>query len=199
MRERAILREQEHQIAHQLDAAFVELDRANATRKANQNRFIAARERADAIREKYLAGDAQLEFVDDAEQRAVEAETSFFRSQVDHAMAMATVQYARSSYLDHAGIQIANSNSGCESHGQFYRFSNTTDSTFSFGSRNPEGESNTDKSEISSNESTPSIPAQIRSMLPVKEDFSVLDKYLNEGSSELPVEIPSESRTLELR
>lgn len=107
MREKAILREQEHQIAHELDAAFAELHRSFATSRANYNRRVAARQRANAVRDKYQADDIPLEFVEDAQQRAVEADAAFARAQVDHAMALATVHFARGTYLDYVGVHLS--------------------------------------------------------------------------------------------
>jgi len=108
-REKAVLREQEHQIAHELDAAFSELRRAYVVSRANYNRRIAARQRASAMRDKYQMGKAVLEFVEDAERRAVEAESDFVWSLVNYNIALANVHYSRGSYLEFLGVHLTES------------------------------------------------------------------------------------------
>ncbi|GAA5506932.1 hypothetical protein Rcae01_02385 [Novipirellula caenicola] len=104
MREQAIYREQQRQVTIELDAAFAELHRAFATNEANQHRVVGARQRVDAIREKYQVVDIPLEFVNIAIQRAVDAETALARSQVEHTMAVATVHYVRGTYLAYLDV-----------------------------------------------------------------------------------------------
>lgn len=108
-REKALLREQEHQIAHELDAAFSELQRAYVVSRANFNRQLAARQRAVAMRDKYRMGKAILEFVENAERRASEAESDFVWSLVSYNIALANVHYSRGSYLEFLGVHLTES------------------------------------------------------------------------------------------
>ncbi|EMI22200.1 outer membrane efflux protein [Rhodopirellula maiorica SM1] len=104
MREQAIYREQQRQVTIELDAAFAELHRAFVTNDANQHRVVGARQRVEAIRDKYQVVDIPLEFVNIAIQRAVDAETALARSQVEHTMAVATVHYVRGTYLAYLDV-----------------------------------------------------------------------------------------------
>lgn len=106
-RERAIYREQENQIVHQLSTAVSEVDRALAVSRSNYNRTIAARQQHEAVVAKYEAGQVLLEFVLDAQQRAVLAGTDYYRSLVDHNLAIAKTHQARGTYLDYLGVQLS--------------------------------------------------------------------------------------------
>lgn len=104
MREQAIYREQQRQVTIELDAAFAELHRAFVTNEANQHRVVGARQRVEAIREKYQVVDIPLEFVNIAIQRAVDAEIALARTQVEHSMAVAVVHYVRGTYLAYLDV-----------------------------------------------------------------------------------------------
>lgn len=108
-REKKILREQEHRIAHELDAALSELERAYIVSRASYNRRRAARQRAGAVRAKYQDGNAVLEFVEDAQHRAVEADSDFAWSLVNYNIALANVHYSRGSYLEYLGVYLTES------------------------------------------------------------------------------------------
>ena len=78
-RERAVLRNQEQAVATELSAAFAELDRAYSVTRSNYNRTIAARQRLDAAIAKYRAGEELLEFVINAQSRAFDADSEYYR------------------------------------------------------------------------------------------------------------------------
>ena len=105
-RERALLREQELQITHDLADAFAELDRSFQVAKTNFNRAIAAQQQVDPIQAKYEAGEALLENVLDAQSRAADATSAFYRSLVQYSVAIANLHYSRGSLLDYHQIQL---------------------------------------------------------------------------------------------
>ena len=109
MREQAILREEEHRIAYEVESTFSELDRAYAVTRMNYNRRITAQKRAEAVLAKYQIGNANLEFVEDAQRRAVDAESEFARSLVDYNVALASVHLSRGSYLEYVGVFLTES------------------------------------------------------------------------------------------
>lgn len=106
-RSRAIYREQEIRAADELSAAFAELDRSYAVSRSNFNRGIAARRQLEAIRAKYETGTVLLEFVLNAEQRTTEADSAYYRSLVNHNLAITNVHRARGSLLDYYDIHLA--------------------------------------------------------------------------------------------
>jgi len=106
-RERALLAEQEVQVAHELSAAIAEADRAYSLTRTNFNRRAAAEEQLDAITRKYLAGAAALDPVLDAQRRLADAGSAYYRSVVDFNRALADVHYSRGTLLDYNGVFLA--------------------------------------------------------------------------------------------
>jgi outer membrane protein TolC len=106
-RERAIYQQQQLQVSHELSSAFGELDRAYAVTRSNYNRRIAAHQQLDAVRAKYEVERVPLEFVFDAERRATEGDSAYYRSLVDYNQAIANVYYARGAYLEYVGVHLA--------------------------------------------------------------------------------------------
>jgi len=105
-RERAVHREQERHITHELSNALAELDRAYAVSRTNLNRTIAAKQQLDAVQAKYEVGEVLLEFVLDAQRRVTEAESEYYRSLTDHDVAIAAVHRARGTFLSYLGVQL---------------------------------------------------------------------------------------------
>jgi len=105
-RERAIYREQELRITHELCDAIAELDRAFAATKSLLNVRVAAHQHLEEIRKKYDVGWSPLEFLLDAQRRAVEADTTYYRSLVDYNLALASIHRARGSLLDYHDVYL---------------------------------------------------------------------------------------------
>ncbi len=106
-KERALLSEQELQVAHELSAAVAEAERAFALTKTTFNRRAAAEEQLAAITRKYKAGSAALDPVLDAQRRLADAGSAYYRSVTDFHRAIADVQYSRGSLLDYNGVFLA--------------------------------------------------------------------------------------------
>jgi hypothetical protein len=115
-RELAIYREQERQVARELSRALAELDRSYAVTRANYNRSQAAQVQLEAVRTKYDVGEMLLEFVFDAQRRATEASSIYYRSMVDYSLAVMNVHQARGTLLDYFNVQLTEGPWSAEAH-----------------------------------------------------------------------------------
>jgi outer membrane protein TolC len=106
-RERAILREQEHQVVHELTATITELDRAFTVMGTQYNRRAASQQQLSAITRKYEAGTVGIDQVLDAQRRWADAEGAFHRSVVDYNRAIADVHVSRGTLLEYDGVRLA--------------------------------------------------------------------------------------------
>lgn len=117
-REKAVLREQEVQVTHDLADAFAELDRAHQVARTNFNRAVAANQQVGPIRAKYEEGakDVTLEDVLESEARAAEAKSAYFRSLVEFNMAIAAVHVSKGTFLDYHKVRLAEGPWSAEDH-----------------------------------------------------------------------------------
>lgn len=107
IRERALLKEQQRQILHDLSAAFTEVDRAYALMKTSFNQRVAVLEELEPKRKRVEEGQDQVFFLLDAQQRAANAESSVYRSIVNYNQALLNYAYATGSLLQRYNIQLA--------------------------------------------------------------------------------------------
>lgn len=117
MRERAVYKAQEEQVAYEVGGSMAEMERAYSVTRTTFNRRIAAAQNKEAIYNRFLelgerpeAGDrlgVTLEFLLDAQRRSTQAEAQFYRAAVDHTMAVAIMHYYRGTYLEYHNIQLA--------------------------------------------------------------------------------------------
>jgi len=108
-RERAKLQEAELELAHQLAHDLRDLAMHYQRAQTNFNRRVAARDELKAAQAKYEAQVAEgtLDLVLDAQRRLAEAETAYYRSLVDHTMAIAQVHYRKGSLLEYNNVYLA--------------------------------------------------------------------------------------------
>ena len=108
-RAKALLDEQQRQVANEISGAFTELDRSYLVSKSTLNRAVAAHQQKDIVFEKQQVGYGEyvLEFVLNAIQRATEAELDHYQSLVDYSLAIASLHRWRGTYLDYLGVQLA--------------------------------------------------------------------------------------------
>ncbi len=106
-REKAIHREMELSITHELSAAFAELDRAYAVSRSRFNRSIAAHQQLELIRKKYDVGTVPLEFLLDAQRRVSENDSAYYRTQVDHNLAIINLHRVRGTLLVYHSIRLS--------------------------------------------------------------------------------------------
>ncbi|MDB4638235.1 TolC family protein, partial [bacterium] len=94
-RERALLRQQERQIAHDLSNAVAELERAQELNKISFNRLISAQQRFSSLNEDTDSPDEIL----DAQSRLADAKASYYRSLVEHEAALRNIHFEKGSLL----------------------------------------------------------------------------------------------------
>ncbi len=104
-RERTILAEQERQIIHDLTNAMAEMDRAYSVCQTNLLRFQTTSKVVDILLQR-LKSEETVDFdrLLDAQRRMVEAESSFYLSQVEFEVATKNVYYERNALLDYYGL-----------------------------------------------------------------------------------------------
>lgn len=106
VRERALLNEQQRQILHDLNAAFTEVDRAMASLKSSFNSRVAVQEELDPKRKRVNAGQDQVFFLLDAEQRAATSESAVHRAVADYNQALLNYAYTSGALLSRYNIHL---------------------------------------------------------------------------------------------
>lgn len=106
-RENALLREQEFRITHDLSESVRSLQTQFQLMKTNMNRRVAASHEVETLRARLQAGFEQLDVLLQAERRLAESDIAYFRSLVDHALAIRSVHLAKGSLLEYDGIELA--------------------------------------------------------------------------------------------
>lgn len=106
-RDKAVLREQELELSHQLADAIRNLDSNYITAQTNFNRRVAAAKQVDAIQAKYKAGTATLDLLLQAQRRRADSEAAYFRSLVDYNEAIAELHLRKGSLLEYNGVFLA--------------------------------------------------------------------------------------------
>ena len=106
IRESEVLREQQRQIVHDLNAAYTEVDRAFASIKSNYNNFVAVMNELDPKKKRADAGEDEIFFLLDAQQRVATAESSLHRAVTDYNIALLNFNYNAGNLLDRYQIQM---------------------------------------------------------------------------------------------
>lgn len=106
-RDRAVYREQELQVLHDLSAAFAEVDRAYSVTRSYYNSRVAAYQRLHTVRAEYEANEVLLRDLLDAQGQATEADSNYYRALVDYNLAVTNLHLQRGTLLDYMGVQLA--------------------------------------------------------------------------------------------
>ncbi|MBX3418868.1 MAG: TolC family protein [Pirellulaceae bacterium] len=106
VREKAVLREQQRQILHDLGGAYVEIDRALANIRASYNSLVAANEELEPKRLRVEEGKDQVFFLLDAQLRSANSESGFYRSVIDYNQAMLNFMFTEGSLLARYNIYL---------------------------------------------------------------------------------------------
>jgi outer membrane protein TolC len=106
-RERALLREQEQRVVHDLSNAIAEIDRAHEVMLTIFNRREAARERVHALQASFAADKAPLNLVLDAQRRLAAAETNYYQALIEYNVAIKNVHFEKGTLLEYAGIYLS--------------------------------------------------------------------------------------------
>ncbi|MBN2293137.1 MAG: TolC family protein [Pirellulales bacterium] len=107
VRERALLREQELEVSHQLTAAIRDLDRGIVLSRTNFNGRIAAKKEVESVEAAYDNGTVTLDLLLQAQRRLAEAEIAFYRSIIEYNLAIVDVHYRKGSLLEYNGVYLA--------------------------------------------------------------------------------------------
>ena len=106
VRERAILKEQQRQILHDLNAAYTEVDRSLDNMKTTYNSRLAAFDELEPKRKRVEEGQDQVFFLLDAQQRTATSESSVHRAVADYNLALASYAYESGSLLTRFNIRL---------------------------------------------------------------------------------------------
>ncbi|TWT59776.1 TolC family protein [Rubinisphaera italica] len=107
MRDRAILREQELVIAHQVGDAISEVNRAYASISTSYNRLIAAQERLTAAQEVYQVDKVSIDLVLDAQQELAQSLTDYHNSTKEYELAKKEVYFQSGTLLSMHGVHFS--------------------------------------------------------------------------------------------
>jgi hypothetical protein len=106
-RERAILRDQQREIMHEVADAVSEMDRAYTVLQTSYNRLAANRDQLGAVQAAYEADKAPLDLYLDAQRRVSDAETDYFLNRARYTLASKNVHFVKGTLLDYDGVQLA--------------------------------------------------------------------------------------------
>ncbi|QDU54368.1 TolC family protein [Aeoliella mucimassa] len=106
-RSRAILRDQQEEVVHATAASIAEMDRALIVSQTSYNRLQASREQLAAIEAAFEADKASLDLLLDAQRRVAEAETRYYRTLAEYAIAIKNVHFSKGTLLEYDGVYLA--------------------------------------------------------------------------------------------
>lgn len=106
-RERALLREQEQRVVHDLSNAIAEVDRAYNVMLTVHNRRTAAHERLNALEAAFEADKVALNLVLDAQRRLAAADANYYQALVEYNMAVRNVHFEKGTLLEFAGVYLS--------------------------------------------------------------------------------------------
>ncbi|MEO1497973.1 MAG: TolC family protein [Planctomycetota bacterium] len=106
-RERALLADQQEGVVHEVAEAIAELDRSYHVSRTAYNRWVATSEQVAAVRAAYESDKAPLDLLLDAQRRLAEASSSRRRADVEHAVALKNVHFAKGTLLEFNGVMLA--------------------------------------------------------------------------------------------
>lgn len=104
---RAILRNAESELTHQLGDAYRDVNTNYHMAQTNYDRRVAAKKEVEAVRISYEHGYTQLDQLLDAQRRLAEADTQYYRSLVDYNISISTLHLRKGSLLEYNNIGLA--------------------------------------------------------------------------------------------
>lgn len=105
--ERAILREMELEVSHQLTDAVRDVDLNYSVAQTNFNRRAATDDQVEAIQAIYDVGKTTLDQLLEAQRFQSEAESAYYRSLIDYNRAIMRLHYRKGSLLEYNGVYLA--------------------------------------------------------------------------------------------
>ena len=105
-RERAILRDQQREVVHEVADAVAEVDRAYTVLQTSYNRLAANRDQLGAVQAAYEADKVPLDLYLDAQRRVAEAETDYYLNRTRYTLATKNVHFVKGTLLDYDGVHL---------------------------------------------------------------------------------------------
>lgn len=107
-RERALLRDQQREVIHELSDAIAEMDRTFAVAQTSYNRLIASRQQHEALVVPFEENkEIPLDLLLDAQRRLMESEVRYYRALAEYAIATKNVHYVKGTLLEYDGVYLA--------------------------------------------------------------------------------------------
>ena len=106
-RERAVLKEQEFRISHDLSDSVRRLERGFILMKTNLNRYVATDKEVRVMQARFDVGFDQLDVLLQAERRRADAESNYYGSLVEYVIALRDVHLAKGSLLEYNGVALS--------------------------------------------------------------------------------------------
>ncbi len=106
-RSRAILREQEHYVLHNVASAVAEMQRAYLVSQTAMNRLEAARQQMEAVEAAFESDKISLDLLLDSQRRLADAQSRYYRIVAEYAVALKNVHYAKGTLLDYDGVYLS--------------------------------------------------------------------------------------------
>jgi outer membrane protein TolC len=106
-RDRAILKDLELEISHQLGEALRSLALNYQLTETNFNRRVAAQREVEAIELAFENDFVTFDLLLDAQARRADAESAYYRALVDYNLAIMNVHYNKDTLLDYNGVLLA--------------------------------------------------------------------------------------------
>ncbi len=105
-RSRALLRDAQDQVVSEVAGSVAEVDRAYETALTSYNRLVASREQLAAVGAAFESDKVPLDLLLDAQRRLAEAESRYYRSLTEHAVAIKNVHFCKGTLLEFDGVYL---------------------------------------------------------------------------------------------
>lgn len=105
--DRAILRDEELVVSHQLASAMRDVDLNYGGTQTNFNRRVATETQVESIQIIYEVGKTTLDQLLEAQRFRADAETAYYRSLVDYNKAIMLMHFNKGSLLEYNGVYLA--------------------------------------------------------------------------------------------
>ena len=107
-RDRALLRDQQREVIHELSDAIAEMDRTFVVAQTSYNRLIASRQQHEALVVPFEENkEVSLDLLLDAQRRLLESEVRYYRALAEYALAVKNVHFVKGTLLDYDGVYLA--------------------------------------------------------------------------------------------
>jgi len=105
-RERAVLHDQEMQVAHDLSAAITDVERNYVLLRTNFHRRGSAWRQVESTQAAYSADAGTIDALQTAQRRFAEADANYYRTLTEYAVALKNVHFEKGTLLDYDGVYL---------------------------------------------------------------------------------------------